>query len=79
MVLAQKQKEMSSRWKCLQNKMLSLSSSLELGRYHSVMLHSALKDHGDWVRRKRGELRALQVAGDVAALQVQVEEHQGFK
>jgi hypothetical protein len=55
-----------------------LSSSSQLPP-SSPQLFASLRDHRDWVRCKRGELVSLRVAGDVASLQKQLQEHEEMR
>lgn len=88
-MLGQKLTEMSSRWKALQNKMLDINlalrpphSSLKNGDdsfAHASIVHANLRDHMDWVLRKKRELASLSLDGDVKGLRRQFEEHAGFR
>ena len=90
-MLAQKLAEMSSRWKMLQNKMLDINLNLQRAQDqqdlddedeivpHISIAHAQLRDHLDWVLRKKRELASLSLQGDVKGLRRQHEEHAGFK
>lgn len=89
-MLGRKLNEMSSRWKALQNKMLDVnlqlrsSTSQDKEEEHSSfthvsLAHANLRDHVDWVLRKKRELSSLSLVGDVKGLKRQLEEHSGFR
>ena len=46
---------------------------------HISVLHANLRDHMDWVLRKKRELASLSLDGDVKGLKRQFEEHASFK
>ena len=46
---------------------------------HISVLHANLRDHMDWVLRKKRELASLSLDGDVKSLRKQHEEHASFK
>lgn len=46
---------------------------------HVSLAHANLRDHTDWVLRKKRELSSLSLDGDVKGLRRQLEEHNGFK
>ena len=46
---------------------------------HISVLHANLRDHMDWVLRKKRELASLSLDGDVKSLKKQHEEHASFK
>ena len=71
--------EVSARWKDLQNKMLNLGNSLERSSLKAPAIHADLRDHQDWVHRKKRELASLSLGGDVTSLNKQMEEHSAFK
>ncbi len=89
-MLSQKLAEMRSRWKSLQNKMLDINLNLRpknnsdgteaLEDLSNVSLeHAKLRDHMDWVLRKKRELSSLSLDGDVKGLRRQMDEHEGFR
>lgn len=94
-MLEQRLSEMSSRWKSLQNKMLDINLMLQkteefkeeshaddeghTPQIHISVLHANLRDHMDWVLRKKRELASLSLDGDVKGLKRQFEEHASFK
>lgn len=91
-MLGRKLSEMSMRWKSLQNKMLDVNMHLrpctekedepydtEASFSHVSLAHANLRDHTDWVLRKKRELSSLSLDGDVKGLRRQLEEHNGFK
>ena len=91
-MLGSKLSEMSSRWKALQNNMLDINLNLRPSGSgamdtdadastfsHVSLAHANLRDHMDWVLRKKRELSALSLDGDVKGLRRQLEEHSGFK
>ena len=88
-MLGQKLSEMKSRWKSLQNKMLDIDLNLQKASStmiddlqetlpHISIAHAQLRDHLDWVLRKKRELASLSLDGDVRGLHRQLEEHSGF-
>ena len=46
---------------------------------HVSLAHANLRDHTDWVLRKKRELSSLSLDGDVKGLRRQFEEHTGFR
>ena len=48
-------------------------------KIHISVLHANLRDHMDWVLRKKRELASLSLDGDVKGLKKQFEEHSSFK
>ena len=46
---------------------------------HISIAHAQLRDHMDWVLRKKRELASLSLDGDVRGLRRQFEEHAGFR
>ena len=93
-MLGQKLSEMNGRTKCLQNKMLDINNRLRSNEWdvdevenveetatfsHVSLAHASLRDHTDWVLRKKRELSSLSLDGDVKGLQRQFEEHTGFQ
>lgn len=46
--------------------------------HKAPQIFASLRDHRDWIRRKRGELNALRLAGSVESLQRQADDHQAF-
>ena len=48
-------------------------------KIHISVLHANLRDHMDWVLRKKRELASLSLDGDVKGLKRQFEEHASFK
>ena len=48
-------------------------------KIHISVLHANLRDHMDWVLRKKRELASLSLDGDVKGLKRQFEEHSSFK
>eukprot|EP00094_Tigriopus_californicus_P012072 TCALIF_11665-PA protein Name:"Similar to DMD Dystrophin (Gallus gallus)" AED:0.11 eAED:0.12 QI:11/0.44/0.31/0.89/0.88/0.89/19/143/3398 len=47
-------------------------------RHRAPEIYAALRDHRDWIHRKRGELAALNLSGDVDELSRQSKEHSLF-
>lgn len=48
-------------------------------RHRAPEIYAALRDHRDWIHRKRGELAALNLSGDVDELSRQSKEHSLFR
>ena len=46
---------------------------------HVSLAHANLRDHTDWVLRKKRELSSLSLDGDVKGLRRQFDEHSGFR
>ena len=93
-MLGQKLSEMNGRTKSLQNKMLDINNRLRSNDEdldeaeneeknatfsHVSLAHASLRDHTDWVLRKKRELSSLSLDGDVKGLRRQFEEHTGFQ
>jgi chromosome segregation ATPase len=92
MMLSQKLSEMNSRWKALQNKMLGINMAIQSSAQKAAttatddeqhvpisVQHASLRDHTDWVLRKKRELASLSLDGDVKGLRRQFEEHTSFR
>ena len=56
-----------------------LESEEDFNFSHLSLVHANLRDHMDWVLRKKRELSSLSLDGDVKGLRRQLDEHEGFR
>jgi hypothetical protein len=57
----------------------SLSSPASVAAHRIPAIHATIRDHQDWVLRKKRELDSLRLAGDVTGLQKQLDENSTFR